>query len=311
MASQALREGAVGKRFQVVTVVATMWVLTAGSPIQERVERVTSSQGRSGLAALSPDGRQLAFISNRSGSWQVWLSEPDGSGPWVVTDEDSPVGWPAWDSSGDTLFYYTGDGVYRLRTIVPSRGESADVATEGLSAFRPILHPTTPDRLLFDAVDLSGGGDHDLVELDRQRGTWSRLTTHPGYDSDARWSPDGTGIVFQSDRGHGQYHTQLYVLNTVSRELRQLTDGLEAARYPSWSPNGRCIVYAADDGDGREIWVMNADGSDAEQLTDSGGFNTAPTWSHPGRLYFSTDRYGGEEIALLRVRRGLADRCEA
>jgi TolB protein len=60
--------------------------------------------------------------------------------------------------------------------------------------------------------------------------------------------------------------------------IRRLTPGGGNYEDPSWSPDGMHIVYASNSGGRWDIYVMDWDGSDSEQLTSTGG-NFAPTWS--------------------------------
>jgi len=218
----------------------------ADTAAEAAVRRVTHTGARNGQVPIAPEGAFIAFVSNRTGSWQVWVSEADGSNPSRVTTESEPVGWPTWDALGDTLFYYVGDGEYRLMWTSLGEGTSGRIDVGPLSAFRPQIHPLDPSRLLMDAVDPRGRGDHDVYAWDRVSRVSRRLTTDPGYDSDARWSPDGRRIVFHSDRGAESFRTQVYTASATGADARRMTDEPGAARYPAWSPNGRCVVYVAD-----------------------------------------------------------------
>jgi Tol biopolymer transport system component len=82
----------------------------------------------------------------------------------------------------------------------------------------------------------------------------------------------------------------------------QLTNNSVADRYPAASPDGSQIVYSSNQGDTFDIWVMQADGTDARQLTDGEGNNTKPTWSSDGsRIAFVSDRDGQLDIYQIGI----------
>lgn len=86
--------------------------------------------------------------------------------------------------------------------------------------------PPLGDVFLDPLRGLEGGGER-------------QLTDDPGYDSDARWSRNGDRIVFHSDRGAGEYHTQVYVMSLERGDPRPVTQGAAVNGYPSWSPRAR------------------------------------------------------------------------
>lgn len=241
----------------------------------------------------------------------------DGADPRRLTDEPEPVGWPAWSDDGARLWFYRRvDGRYRVLEL--------DLATSAVrrpfelpgDAFRPLPSPGGA-WLLLDLVS-ERTGDHDLHRLELATGALQRLTRHPGYDSDARWSPDGSTIAFHSDRDAERFHTQVYVMPGEGGTPRQITDGPATNGYPAWSPDGRCVVHTTEAGDDRDLAVVAVDGAAGSasdgarwRLTERPGFDGDPLW-RPGGGYvlFSTDRFGGQELALLELPSAVRRRCE-
>lgn len=102
-----------------------------------------------------------------------------------------------------------------------------------------------------------------------------RLTNHPAVDVFPVWSPDGTEILFQSDRS-GRC---IYVMNADGSNVRRLTPTSYTSSHPSWSRDGMKIVFHSfRDSDKSEIYIMERDGSDITRLTTNSAKDYSPQW---------------------------------
>ncbi len=119
------------------------------------------------------------------------------------------------------------------------------------------------------------GGQTELYRLDLAAGRLTPLAPHPAArDEGARWSPDGTQIVFKSDRGSvgtapqgGRRDLDLWLVRADGTGLRRLTDGPGSDGDPSWMPDGLSILFTSNRdsrGDIYRVWL--ADGR-IERLT--------------------------------------------
>ena len=122
-----------------------------------------------------------------------------------------------------------------------------------------------------------------------------RLTDH-GWAGSPSWSPDGSRLVFVSDRDG---NSEIYVMDVDGQNQTRLTD-YDGWGAPVWSPDGSRLVFASDRDGNSEIYVMDADGQNQTRLTDSDGWNGSPVWSPDGsRLAFESDRDGNSEIYVM------------
>jgi uncharacterized protein (DUF885 family)/dipeptidyl aminopeptidase/acylaminoacyl peptidase len=127
-------------------------------------------------------------------------------------------------------------------------------------------------------------------------------------ESRPAWSPDGSRIAYVRREGRANY--EIYVMNADGTGVTRLTrrpDSVESE--PAWSPDGARIAFVSNERpnaltfSGRfQVWVMNADGSNAGLLTEIGGANTSPDWSPDGGwIAFDSTRDGNHEIYAVRA----------
>jgi hypothetical protein len=118
--------------------------------------------------------------------------------------------------------------------------------------------------------------------MDQDGNNQVRLTTSPAYDDQPKRSPDGTRIVFMSDRD-GNF--EIYTMNADGSNQTRLTNSLAGDGFPAWSPDGSKIAFVS--GDLRnpttfEIYVMNANGTNVTRLTNDSSIDGVPAWSPDG-----------------------------
>ena len=102
------------------------------------------------------------------------------------------------------------------------------------------------------------------------------------------WSPDGSKIVFASDR---KGNSEIYVMDANGANVLNLTNDAAADGQPAWSPDGSKIAFATDRDGNAEIYVMNADGTGLVNLTNSPRTDLLPSWSPDGtKIAFQSDR---------------------
>jgi Tol biopolymer transport system component len=90
------------------------------------------------------------------------------------------------------------------------------------------------------------------------------LTDNPAWDLEPYWSPDGSRIVFTSNRD-GNY--EIYVMDADGSNQQRLTDNPARDSHPSWSPDGSRIAFHSNRDGNMEIYMMDADGSNQQRLT--------------------------------------------
>ena len=281
-------------------------------PVQGGESRQVTSNGSSASEPRwSGDGKYLYFLSDRTGTSQAWKLRVDSFGEaeqvthlerGIDTLELSP-------DQGRLLLSYADE---------PKEEEAKDEAGAGPK------EPWVITRMHFkeDAGEgyLTDWPSDHLYVYDIANKALTQVTTGRYTESDAQWSPDGTRLVFASNRSEDPDRAYQADIWTVSASasgddagLTRLTNDEQVKRSPKWSPDGRSIaflvaengVYAAD-----RIAIMPAGGGDLTILTaeldrtvQSFEFSADGRW-----IYFDFANHGGQHVARVRLSDGRIER---
>lgn len=258
------------------------------------VQTVPSSDS---APSWSPDGTRIAFArtsgtgasSARAG---IYLVDPEGGEPRQILS--GSFGYPDWSPDG-------------RRLVVTVRGESgwdggiATVAPTGDSLKWLTYAPGyaakwSPDggTIAFQTYDTQNVYRLWLMNSD---GTRLRILNPSGGEGwfEPDWSPEGLRLVHVRS-GPGIAKPGLFVMDAAGSAMQRLTDDGFEARYPSWSPDGRWIVWGAWHGRSTELWLAKADGTGARKLANGYWpdwapdsrrivFTAAETWDGAYRLF--------------------------
>jgi Tol biopolymer transport system component len=220
------------------------------------------------MPSWRPDGRKLAFMSNRvtptnpgpDPDYEIFVMNADGSGVRQLTANALDDETPSWSPDGHKLVFQRD--------------------------FNPIA-----EQVDYDLFTMHADGTH-------QR----NLTSSPGVnEQEADWSPNDRRIAFASDRD-GDF--ELYTMRPDGSRVRQLTNNQGPDdRNPAWSPDGRRIAFDSNrDGPEGEIYTMRAHGSGQTRLTFDQAGSYLPAWSPDGRLIaFTSFRDGNGEIYTMHA----------
>lgn len=229
-----------------------------------------------------PDWSRIAFQSYRDGSWEIYMSAPDGLNLVRLTADDFTNVEPALARGGKQLAFITNRLKRNLLSlyIMNVDGSNLRALTNGEGNDH---NPNwSPDGYTI-AFESNRNNNTDLYRITADKTNLMQLTSAAGYDGQPSWSPDGSQLVFTSERS-GAY--ALWLMNADGSNQRQLTFSAPAL-FPAWSPLGNTIAFAMDDsGDGfLELWQMDVNGANLHKVADNYAHGDAwhPSWSPDGK----------------------------
>ncbi|MDX6479552.1 MAG: hypothetical protein QOG85_62 [Gaiellaceae bacterium] len=257
---------------------SAIWVVPVDG--SEEPRQFTSGERRDGSPRWSPDGRWLAFTSNRAGEektakGQLYVMSAHGGEPRKLTDGDESVEGIAWSPDSSRIAF--------ARRVRDAAYEEEDDRKRAPRRFTRLFYK-------LDSVGWVGDRRKHLFVVDVAGGPSGRSTERQLTEGDCEndqpaWSRDGKQIVFSSlrgDRWDVDLREALYVLDVDGgAEPRKLTAEGETASRPSVSPDGTLIAYyhAPDDGTWprhSQVAVIPADGGERRVLTASLDLNCEP-----------------------------------
>ncbi len=264
---------------------AAWWATRSGSvPAAMQFSAVTRFAGVQAQPALSPDGRSIAFISNRDGHYNVYVGLVHGGELVQITHDAGLKSRPSWSPDGSTLAYaqLNDSGTMDIWEVAALGGPPHKVI---LNATDPTWTPDGGSLVYQNIADgaiwtsgVSGENPRLLVRME------------PGsMGTEPRISPDGKMIAI-AVRGtaNGPYGA-LGVADLTTGKVRLLDVGL--ALSPAWSPDSRAIYFSSSRGGTLNIWKIGADGRGLRQVTAGQGDDTELDVSSDGkRLVFATLR---------------------
>ncbi len=254
-----------------------LYLKASGSTI---LTQLTSDPARDVMPAVSPDGEWVAFASDRTLDWNIYVIPRTGGRPVQITWESAAEIHPSWSPDGARLAYSKlGQTSGRWEIWITDVANSAAPQFVGYGLF-PEWCPkagTGPD-----------GGDLLVFQRSAERG----------------------------DRAFGVWLIELKD-GKVSSPSQLIASPSTAYINPSWSPDGRHVVFAsigdphglrtltAEATQDSDLWMMAADGSTMVSLTNGASADLMPAWGNDGRIYFVSTRTGRDNVWSMDARQAM------
>lgn len=275
-----------------------LWIVgTDGSDARP----LTTGNFRDSSPRLSPDGKRLAYVSNRSGKAQIhvrWLDS--GQEAQVTNLEQSPSGIE-WSPNGEWIAY---------RSRVPAKPAWSVKMPERPNGARWADPPIVVTKLRWkaDAAGITPPGHTHLFVVPASGGAPQQVTSgnfdHPGEFS---WMPDSKSLVFAADRRpDAEYNLEggeIYRADIATGQIAQLTNRRGQDANPVPSPDGKKIAFTGFDYKFQSytvshVYVMDADGKNVKPVSAKLDRDARSVrWAPDSRtLYFLADDRGGSHF---------------
>jgi Tol biopolymer transport system component len=282
-----------------------IWVVDAEGHNPQQVTTDSSEEVAHVAPRWSPDGKSIVFQNMERTKFDIRVVNLETKQLAYVTNDFAADIRPVWSPSG-RFIYFTSDrgGGYNLWRAPVQSGISLTVTLEQITsgAGQDVDVDISPDgrRLAFATLRQNA----DIWRL-----PVSPLTGMPAgdpqpvisttrEDSRGAWSPDGSAIAFNSDRG-GEMNIWLYSL--ADGGTRRLTSGPGGDFQPNWSPDGKKIAFFSSRAGTPDIWTVEVASGRTAPLTTGPSIDVNPFYSPDGKsIAFQSDRSGRLEVWVAR-----------
>lgn len=257
-----------------------------------------------GRPTWSPDGKQIAFISNMSGRNNLWLVSAEGGFPTQLTVSDQRQTSPTWSPDGKWIAYqsdYDGDEQWDIFLVSPKTGKVVNLTqTREIAEMDPTWSPD--GRYLAYLVKPKTSAAYEIDVYDMVMREIKHITTNTPQDksnTNPIWSKDGKFIVYTQEQAKGT-DSNMFIANVESVQSTVLTphEGEKLYSANDISPDGKRILLTSNAANGYDnVGLLDIASKNMTWLTRDKWEIRGGEFSHDGqRLTFTANVDGNEDI---------------
>ena len=246
--------------FEIVTLDLSTWE-----------QRRFNAGGSSSYPQPSPDGRWIAFQSDRDGDFEIFLANRHGGQIRQLTRNAVWDRLPAWSPDGEWIVYSSdsrGDQTFDLYRMRPTGEEQQPLFSDGWRNSHARYSPAG-DAIVFTAGErVRDASSWELRLLDLASRDSTLLTDNDIRDASPVFSPDGQRILYVTTIGGSR---ALASMNLEGGDRAVIYAGPGSVWAASYSPDGQFLVVTATLDGEDQLFLMDAAGGNAQQITTAGG----------------------------------------
>ncbi|TFW11421.1 Tol-Pal system protein TolB [Massilia arenosa] len=217
----------------------------------------------------SPDGTKVAYVSFEAKKAVVWVQDLMTGSRKIVVNQKGSNSAPAWSPDGSKLAVaLSKDGHTQVYTLNSDGSGLRRVSNSAGIDTEPQW--SADGQWIYFTSDRSGGPQ--IYKMPAGGGNATRVTFNGSYNITPRLSSDGKTLAWVSQR-NGDF--ALYAMDLASGQELRLAD---SATEPSFSPNGKYLMYATGAGGRKSLAVVSVDGRVKQRLTTNAGTIREPNW---------------------------------
>jgi TolB protein len=247
-------------------------------------------------------GTRIVFVSNRSGSKEIWVMNWDGTQQRQITHFGSITSFPSVSPDGRIVAFtsYAG-GNPNIYMFSLDTGRKLPFYNQRASMNAFVTFTPDSKRIIFSST--AAGGPAQLYSANANGSDMRRVTSSGAIEVEAKINPKtGTDLVDVSGRSG---MPQIYHMNLEGADVSRLTPGTGEATNPAWSPDGSHIAFAWTKGfepGNYNIFLMDVASQQITQLTANEGRNENPTWAPDGaHLAYASKRGRDSQIWVMNA----------
>ena len=237
------------------------------------VRRLTNSATTDSRPAFSPDGRNIIWVSRRSGGDQdIWTSLDDGRKPTIVLENAADESAPQWSPSGTSIVFASNlPGNYEIYTMSATGTNVTRLTNDARSDSYPTWSPTG-DLIAFQRIT---AGALDLWVMNADGTGLRQLTTIHG--SNPQWFPTGQKLAFVAPVNGV---SQIFTLDVANQgQPVQVTFSAGNKWYPAVDVDGLVLAFTSAEGSPDfDIWTVNVNGTAEARLFQIAGDDAFASW---------------------------------
>ena len=253
-------------------------------------ERVLSASWNDIAPRLSPDGKTLAFSSDRDGKYDIWLLEEGASEPRQLTSWDGTDLQASWSPDSSRITFYSNERGKNDIWVQNVGGGPAVVVTPEYSDDQNSYWSPDGSQIVFTS---DRGGTSEIWIMDADGGNVRQLTDIGVLGHTANFRPDGEWLVFTSTKSGNR---DVWAVRADGSELRQITTGPTQDAHGLWSPDGLYVYYLSDH---LTVHATPFDGDEHELVFDLGEKIDHTNLSSDGTRFFFTREKIESDIWLI------------
>lgn len=274
----------------------------ASVPRLTNPRQVTVAIGVEDHPSWSADGQSVAYESNQTGDWDIWVAGAAGGMPVNRTgDHRGEDRYPSWSPDGRQIAFWSardGGGYF----VMPAGGTAAKVAsTPGAAAPRhsPPAWSSDGTRLAYVNYRPAGNALEAVLEIVSILTRETQRLKLPGLQEgrlDLSWSRDRRYLAYVDAALPSAETTQLLVLRLADGSTTEVTDARANVRSPRWSPDGRFLYFTSNRAGSSDLWRRRLQDNghplgEAQRITAGLEIQHASFSADAARLAYSKGRW--------------------